>query len=69
MSLIKRVPTYWLFQLFGWGMFVLINVFFAYTFDRFDIKFVYRLLVYLGAGITLSHIMRLAFRILPAESI
>lgn len=58
MSFIKRVPTYWLFQLFGWGVFILVNVFFAYTFDKFDIKFGYRILVYLGLGITLSHIMR-----------
>jgi two-component system, LytTR family, sensor kinase len=60
MSMLKRVPTYWLYQLFGWGMFILVNVFFAYTFDRFDVKFVYRLLVYLSLGITLSHLMRWA---------
>jgi two-component system, LytTR family, sensor kinase len=58
MSFIKKVPTYWLFQLFGWGMFILINVFFAYTFDKFDTKFVYRLMVYLALGITMSHVMR-----------
>lgn len=63
MSILKRIPTYWLFQLFGWGMFILINVFFAYTFGTLEtdsqfIKFVYRLLLYLGLGITLSHIMR-----------
>ncbi|MEO5681901.1 MAG: histidine kinase [Chitinophagaceae bacterium] len=58
MSILKRVPTYWLFQLFGWGMFIVMNVFFAYTFDRFDAKFGYRLLVYLALGITLSHLMR-----------
>ncbi|MEO5592667.1 MAG: histidine kinase [Chitinophagaceae bacterium] len=62
MSVLKRIPTYWLFQLFGWSMFILINVFFAYTFDQFDLKFVYRLLVYLGLGITLSHIMRLVIK-------
>lgn len=58
MSLLKRVPTYWLFQLFGWGMFILVNLFFAYTFDKFDAKFVYRLLVFLVLGISLSHVMR-----------
>ena len=58
MSILKRVPTYWLFQLFGWGMFILVNVFFAYTFDKFDIKFTYRVLVYLSLGITLTHLMR-----------
>ena len=58
MSMFKRIPTYWLFQLFGWGVFILVNIFFAYTFDKFDIKFGFRLLVYLALGITLSHIMR-----------
>jgi two-component system, LytTR family, sensor kinase len=60
MGMLKRVPTYWLYQLFGWGMFILVNVFFAYTFNRFDIRFVSRLLVYLGLGITLTHLMRWA---------
>ncbi|HEY4148478.1 MAG TPA: histidine kinase [Chitinophagaceae bacterium] len=58
MSMLKRVPTYWLYQLFGWGVFVLINMFFAYTFDKFDDIFIYRLLAYIGMGLTYSHIMR-----------
>ena len=58
MSMLKRVPTYWLYQLFGWGVFILTNLFFAYTFDKFDLKFITRLLVYLGLGITLTHLMR-----------
>ncbi|MBC7903719.1 MAG: histidine kinase [Gemmatimonadaceae bacterium] len=58
MSILKRVPTYWLYQLFGWGMFILTNTFFAYTYDRFDEMFGYRLLVYLGLGFFLSHVMR-----------
>jgi two-component system, LytTR family, sensor kinase len=58
MSFLKRFPTYWLFQLFGWGVFILVNVFFAYTFDKFNVKFGYRLLIYLALGILLTHIMR-----------
>jgi two-component system, LytTR family, sensor kinase len=58
MSLFKRVPIYWLYQLFGWSMFILVNLFFAYTFDKFDYKFVERLIVYLVLGITLTHLMR-----------
>lgn len=58
MSILKRIPTYWLFQLFGWGMFIVVNVFFAYTWDQVDMKFIYRLLLYLGLGIALSHMMR-----------
>ncbi len=62
MSMLKRVPTYWLYQLFGWGVFVLINMFFAYTFDKFDDIFVYRLLAYIGMGLTYSHIMRFTIK-------
>jgi two-component system, LytTR family, sensor kinase len=58
MSILKRVPTYWLFQLFGWGVFILVYTFFAYTFDKFDIKFVYRMILFVGLGIAMSHIMR-----------
>jgi two-component system LytT family sensor kinase len=58
MSVLKRVPTYWLFQLFGWGMFVLVYAFYAYTFDRFDARFISRMLLFVGLGITISHIMR-----------
>ena len=59
MSALKRIPTYWLFQLLGWGLCILVNVFYAYTFDRFNVKFVYGILVYLALGIILSHIMRM----------
>src|SRR5882724_11351631 len=58
MSMLKRVPTYWLYQMFGWGVFVLINMFFAYTFDKFDDIFIYRMLAYIGMGVMYSHIMR-----------
>ena len=58
MSMLKRIPTYWLYQLFGWGMFVLTNTFFAYTFAQPDNNFVYRLLLYIGLGVTFTHIMR-----------
>lgn len=58
MSILKRIPTYWLFQLFGWGMFILVYTFFAYTFDKFDIRFISRMLLFVGLGIVMSHIMR-----------
>ena len=60
MSVLKRVPTYWLFQLFGWGVFVLINMFFVYTLDsKLDIKFFDRVLIYVSLGLFFTHIMRL----------
>src|SRR5438128_1281213 len=62
MSMLKRIPTYWLYQLFGWSVFVLINMFFAYTFDKFDNIFIYRLLSYIAIGILFSHIMRFTIR-------
>ncbi len=62
MSMLKRIPTYWLYQLFGWSVFVLINMFFAYTFDKFDNIFIYRLLSYIAIGIIFSHIMRFTIR-------
>ena len=59
MSMLKRVPTYWLFQLFGWGVFVLINMFFAYTLDsKLDIKFFDRVLIYVGLASFFTHMMR-----------
>ncbi|MEP6747467.1 MAG: histidine kinase [Bacteroidota bacterium] len=59
MSILKRIPTYWLFQLFGWGMFVLVNMFFVYTLNsKLDLKFFIRVLVYVSLGIVFTHAMR-----------
>lgn len=58
MSALKKLSTYWLFQLLGWGGFILINMFFAYTFDRFDLNFLKRMFFYVALGVLLSHIMR-----------
>jgi LytS/YehU family sensor histidine kinase len=62
MSFLKKLPVYWLFQLLGWSLFVLVTVFFAYTFDRLDPKFFQRVFLYLSIGIPLSHLMREAIR-------
>jgi len=59
MSLLKRVPTYWLYQLLGWGMVIIANAFFAYTFERLDEKYGYRLLLVALLGFSFSHLMRL----------
>jgi two-component system, LytTR family, sensor kinase len=59
MGMLKKVPTYWIYQLFGWGMVVLTNAFFAYTFDKLDEKFALRVLLYAGLGFSFSHIMRM----------
>jgi len=49
---------YWLFQVIGWGLFSLINVFFALTFDKINRQFVFRLLIFLFLGILITHFMR-----------
>jgi two-component system, LytTR family, sensor kinase len=57
--MLKRLPTYWLYQLSGWSVFILVNVFFMFTFDKFDQRFIYRLLLFVGIGIICTHLMRL----------
>jgi two-component system, LytTR family, sensor kinase len=59
----SRNARYWLFQLGGWGMFALINIFFAYSFDNLSSPeknrmFFGRLVVFLVIGFTLTHLMR-----------
>ena len=54
---------YWLFQALGWGLFALINVFFAYSFDRLDTPqdrrlFFWRLVIFVISGLVLTHLMR-----------
>ena len=54
---------YWLFQILGWGLFALINVFFAYSFEKMgdqisrEIIFT-RLGVFVLLGIIFTHVMR-----------
>lgn len=55
---VNRIPKYWLYQLFGWGMFILINTFFAVTFDRFTGAFVGRLVTFVCVGLAFTHLMR-----------
>lgn len=59
----KTNKRYWLFQLGGWGLFTLINVFFAFSFDRLDTiserdAFFGRLTIFVITGIVFTHIMR-----------
>ena len=57
-SFLNRIAQYWLYQAVGWGLFVLTNVFFAISFDRFNSLFVGRLLIFVTLGICLTHLMR-----------
>jgi len=54
---------YWLFQLGGWGLFSLINIFFAYSFDKLNTPeerelLFGRIIVFVVAGLIFSHLMR-----------
>jgi sensor histidine kinase YesM len=59
----SRNTRYWLFQLGGWGLFALINIFFAYSFERLQtheerIMMYGRLTVFVSTGLVFSHLMR-----------
>ncbi|MDP9231071.1 MAG: histidine kinase [Bacteroidota bacterium] len=54
---------YWLFQFVGWGLFALINIFFAYSFERLNdaqARWVFfgRLGIFVLLGIFFTHLMR-----------
>src|SRR5947209_9406253 len=53
-------PRYWVFQMVGWGVFALINLFFAFVFEQIDENGILfcRLLFFVEIGILLSHLMR-----------
>jgi len=57
-TVFNRIPKYWLFQAVGWGLFLLINTFFALTFENFNVALAGRLVVFVGMGLLFSHIMR-----------
>lgn len=54
----KNLNRYWVFQVAGWGLFILINNFFAITYDQQTEVFVYRLLVFVTLGVLFTHLMR-----------
>lgn len=57
-----NLNRYWLFQAIGWGLFILINVFFAATYDRLTEVFLFRLLVFVVFGLIFTHLMRISIR-------
>jgi sensor histidine kinase YesM len=54
----KGLSRYWLFQILGWGLFALINIFFAVIFDQVSAKMIYRLVFFVEIGLLFSHLMR-----------
>jgi len=57
-TFISRIPQYWLYQAVGWGLFLLINIFFAISFDQFNSLYVGRLLIFVTLGVSFTHLMR-----------
>lgn len=54
---------YWLFQAGGWGLFTLINLFFAFSFDKLTTSadravFFGRMALFVTTGLALTHLMR-----------
>ena len=62
LKLLNKIPKYWLFQLIGWGIFILINLFFLITFDRMDAIHLLRLTISVFVGVLISHFMRMGIR-------
>ena len=63
MGFMSKNKRYWLFQLGGWGLFALINIFFAFSFDKLNnapdrIFFFTRLGIFVFMGILITHLMR-----------
>jgi two-component system, LytTR family, sensor kinase len=59
----SRTKRYWQFQVGGWGLFALVSIFFAYSFERLstsqDRYMVFgRLIVFILSGFLFTHIMR-----------
>jgi len=57
----NSISKYWLFQSLGWGVFIAINLFFAFTYNTMDEVNVLRLAVYVTLGVLTTHIMRMAY--------
>jgi two-component system, LytTR family, sensor kinase len=58
-----KFSRYWIFQLTGWGCFVLINTFFAYSFNALEKpqdaeQFTGRLIIFVFLGLFFTHLMR-----------
>lgn len=52
------LSRYWGFQIGGWALFALINIFFSILFDQLSNKMLIRLLFFIEVGLLFSHLMR-----------
>ncbi|MBI2731728.1 MAG: histidine kinase [Sphingobacteriales bacterium] len=59
MSVLSRVSKYWWCQIIGWGANAAVSIFFAWTYrDKVTPEFVQRVLILVGLGFVLTHLMR-----------
>ena len=59
MSVLSRVSKYWWCQIIGWGADAAVSLFFAWTYrDSVTAEFVQRVMIVVGLGFVLTHIMR-----------
>jgi two-component system, LytTR family, sensor kinase len=54
----NRLSRYWIAQFGGWGLFAIINLFFAFAMNRYEPGVLPRIIFYLEVGIVVSHLMR-----------
>lgn len=54
------LSRYWIFQIAGWGIVALINLFFAFIFNQIEPNMIWRLLFFIEMGLIFSHFMRLS---------
>ena len=59
MSVLARVSKYWWCQIIGWGADAAVSIFFAWTYrDKVTSEFVQRVMIVVGLGFVLTHLMR-----------
>jgi two-component system, LytTR family, sensor kinase len=59
MSVLSRVSKYWWCQIIGWGADAAVSIFFAWTYrDKVTPEFVQRVMIVVGLGFVLTHLMR-----------
>ncbi len=55
----KNISKYWLFQVCGWSLNILISLFFVFTIGKSTPEYVQSLLITCAAGLLITHIMRM----------
>ena len=55
----RKLSSYWICQIGGWGLYGFINIFFYYTIStKTDVNFFSKVFLYMTEGFVISHLMR-----------